>query len=519
MQQTVESLCNQLARNRLLEPEVIRTLRQRWRVEAKDAADDSARFSKWLIAGGHLTDFQFGMLTRGFADLLFLDEYKLLDRIGQGRMAGVYRAVHPSGQVVAVKVLPPSKAKHPQLLGRFQRESRLALRLEHPNVVRTFQVGKARGELHYMVMEYLDGETLEDVLERRKRLPPAEAVHILLQALRGLQHLDDEGLIHRDLKPANLMLVPPRAANQADTTLNQTVKILDIGLGRALFDEGTPGDVDVGDLTNEGTLLGTPNYMAPEQARNAHAADVRSDLYSLGCVFYEMLTGQTPFTDEKHLDQIRRHLQDTPRPLRAINPALPEEFQGVMDSLLAKDPAQRYATASQAARAVKALAPQLPEPRPLADPGPQMRTYLTWLETQRREDGDAPPAPPAPSAPPPAARAPVPAAAPPVRAPAPAPVPRPAPPAPVAAPVAVQTPNAPVARPVVPVAVVPTPATPAAAAVAPPRPMPPAATVPKPSAWKTLLRPTARELLFAGIGAGALLLLEAIVWLIVLIVS
>src|SRR5947209_2357535 len=205
MDQTVESLCNQVARNRLLEPEVVRTMRGRWRAEAKDAADDAGRFSKWMIANGFVTDFQFGMLTRGFADLLFVGEYKLLDRIGRGRMAGVYRAVHPLGQVVAVKVLPPSKAKHPPLLARFQREARLALRLRHPNVVRTFQVGKTRSELNFLVMEFLDGETLEDVLERRKRLPLNEAIHVMLQALRGLQHIDEESMIHRDLKPANLM--------------------------------------------------------------------------------------------------------------------------------------------------------------------------------------------------------------------------------------------------------------------------------------------------------------------------
>src|SRR5947209_4094888 len=158
MEYTVESLCNQMARNRLLAADAVRSLRQRWRDEAKEASDDEARFSKWLIANGYLTDFQFGMLTRGFADLLWLGDYKLLDRIGQGRMAGVYKAVHQLGQVVAVKVLPPSKAKNTHLLSRFLRESRLAVRLNHPNVVRTFQQGKTRADLRYIVMEYLDGE-------------------------------------------------------------------------------------------------------------------------------------------------------------------------------------------------------------------------------------------------------------------------------------------------------------------------------------------------------------------------
>src|SRR4029077_3156402 len=115
----------------------------------------------WMIASGYVTDFQFGMLTRGFADLLLVGEYKLLDRLGQGRMAGVYKALHSKlGQIVAVKILPPSKAQHPPLLARFQREARLALRLKHPNVVRTFEVGNTKGAINYLVMEFLHGETL-----------------------------------------------------------------------------------------------------------------------------------------------------------------------------------------------------------------------------------------------------------------------------------------------------------------------------------------------------------------------
>src|SRR5262245_36097399 len=120
MVNSVEGLCNLLARTRLLEPAAVRAMRQRWRNEAGNAVDDAARFSRWIIATGHVTDFQLGMVTRGFADMLFLGEYKLLDRIGQGRMAGVYKAIHQQlGQIVAVKVLPPSRAKDPQLLARF----------------------------------------------------------------------------------------------------------------------------------------------------------------------------------------------------------------------------------------------------------------------------------------------------------------------------------------------------------------------------------------------------------------
>src|SRR5262249_42871088 len=157
---------------RLLAPDAVRSMRQRWREEAKGASDDAGRFSKWAISSGYLTDFQLGMLTRGFADMLLLGEYKLLDRIGQGRMAGVYKAVPSTGQVVAAKVLPPPKAQVPQLLARFLREARLSLRLKHPNVVRTFQVGKGKGELNFIVMEHLEGEPLDDMLKRRGRLLP-----------------------------------------------------------------------------------------------------------------------------------------------------------------------------------------------------------------------------------------------------------------------------------------------------------------------------------------------------------
>jgi serine/threonine protein kinase len=488
MEFSVESLCNQVARNRLLAPETVRAMRQRWRDEARDRADDARRFGKWVVAQKYLTDFQLGLLTRGFADLLFVGDYKLLDRIGRGRMAGVYKAVHASGQVVAIKVLPPSRAKNPSLLARFQREARLALRLKHANVVRTFQVGKTQGDLHYLVMDFLDGETLEDVLARRKRLPVPEAAHVLLQALAGLQYLDEEGLVHRDLKPANLMLVPAQDCNQPDSVLSQTVKILDIGLGRALFDEGEPGGGELGELTNEGVLLGSPSYMAPEQARNAHAADIRSDLYSLGCVFYEMLTRQVPFPDTSMVRQMVRHATEPPKPVRELNPAVPEAIQGVLDRLLAKDPAQRYATANQAARALKELLPQLREPAPPPEPPPQTKTYLAWLEAKARAEA--------------------------VTTVTPTPMPvvtvSDTPPTAVAASLAPTVLTVPVARPA-------EPAQPAAPVVPP---LAPVSLVPavKPTR-RTPIRPSRRDLLFAGAGAGLLLLLEFVLWIVWLIVK
>src|SRR5262249_2668444 len=159
------------------------------------------------------------------------------------------------------------------------------------------------------------------------KLPPAEAVRLLHQALLGLQHLHEQGLVHRDLKPGNLMLVPARAEGKPDHTLNATVKIMDIGLGRALFDQGTPGRARTFQLTNEGAIVGTPDYLAPEQARDARQADVRADIYSLGCVLNHALTGQPPFVDTNLVRQLVRHATETPRPLRDVDPAIPAGLQ------------------------------------------------------------------------------------------------------------------------------------------------------------------------------------------------
>src|SRR5262249_39547829 len=191
-----------------------------------------------------------------------------------------------------------------------------------------------------------------------------------------------------------------------------SVKILDIGLGRAVWEGGGGGGAEAGELTTRGALLGTPNYMAPEQARNPHTADVRADLYSLGCVFYHTLTGQPPFPDSSFLRQIVRHATEAPRPLRELNADVPEAFQAVMDGFLAKDPARRFPTAAHAAKALKALLPTPQESPGPPEPGPELKSSLTGWETDAGGDGEAVLPPPAvPAAPGPAAAA---VAAPPV---------------------------------------------------------------------------------------------------------
>jgi serine/threonine protein kinase len=399
MDLSVQNVFGLVIRSRLLSPEDARAMFERWQAEAKDSAANVAEFSRWMVAQRYLTEYQATLLARGHADCFFLGQYKVLDRLGRGRMAGVYKALHRLGQTVAVKVLPPSKAKDAHLLARFQREARLAMKLRHPNVVRTFQVGETGG-LHYLVMECLEGETLEDVLQRRQKLPPAEAVRVIYQALLGLQHLHEQGMVHRDIKPANLMLVPPGAPGPADTTLLSTLKILDMSLARALSDEAA----DDGDgahpthLTTEGTLLGTPDYMAPEQARDARSADIRADVYSLGCVLYHLIAGQAPFADSNIISQMIRHASEVARPLKEFTPGVPDGLQQLVSWMMAKDPAKRYPTPERAAQALQVFLVAGAEPLANPEPDARMRSYLTWLE--RGEEAPAAGKPAAPPSPP-----------------------------------------------------------------------------------------------------------------------
>jgi eukaryotic-like serine/threonine-protein kinase len=345
---TVPRICEALAASRLLPPEEVDALRRRWAAEVQGAgAADPGPFTQWLVANEYVTEFQAALLVHGHSNHFFIGPYKLLDRLGLGRLGVVYEAVHRLGHTVALKILLPARAGDPRLLARFRREAELALRLDHPNVVRAFEAGEADG-LHYLVLEYLEGETLEALLRRRGRLPQAEAVGLICQALLGLQHLHERCLVHRNLEPANLMVLAAAGPGPA-------VKILDISLGRSLFEDAVPGPAHPPGLTYEGVMLGSPAYMAPEQARNAHAADIRADVFSLGCILYHCLAGHPPFADVNPVRLAIRQATESPRLLRELNPAVAEGLQQIVGRMLAKDPAERYPTPEQAAQALDAF--------------------------------------------------------------------------------------------------------------------------------------------------------------------
>lgn len=341
---SVENLCGLVIRSRLHQADDVKAFYQRWQGEAADKRNVRG-FARWLVSQRHLTPYQATLLSNGYADNFFLGNYKILDRIGKGRMAGVYKAVHPSGQVVAIKVLPPSKAKDPQILARFQREAKMATQFNHVSVVRAFHYAEANG-LHFLVMEHLDGITLKDFLKTRGRMTPKEVARIGFLVALGLQHLHDKGVVHRDVKPSNLMLCP--APPPGENTLRSMIKLLDIGLGRQFARISNQAD-----LTTPGLVLGTPEYLAPEQAKDARKADGRADLYALGCSLYHALAGRPPFIETSPMQQIVRHATTEPPTFAELKVDVPEELAAIVRKLMAKDPNQRLQTPAKVAEAIR----------------------------------------------------------------------------------------------------------------------------------------------------------------------
>ncbi|MBM3980154.1 MAG: hypothetical protein FJ304_07685 [Planctomycetes bacterium] len=383
---TATEYCALLAKSKLLPGDEVDALYKKWKEERPGGDERVDSFRRFLVNRKALTEYQAILVQRGRAEGFFIGGYKILDQIGKGQMGDVYKAVHNFGLIVALKILPASRAKNAHILGRFEREARLLTQFEHANVVRAYQVGETNG-VHYIAMEYLEGETLSDALERRTRLPVGEAVRLVRQALDGLQHLHDRRTVHRDLKPANLMLTPGPEKGKPDTTWDATLKILDIGLGRELFDDDAPeGQIET-QLTEEGSVLGTPDYLAPEQAKDARSADIRADIYSIGCVLYHCLTGKTPFPESNIMAQMLRHATEAAASLAAQVPGLPAGFQAVMNTFLAKTPDERYQTPDEAAKALK----------PFATGGAPavasklVPAYKDWLDTESAMEIPKPP--------------------------------------------------------------------------------------------------------------------------------
>lgn len=289
------------------------------------SADDLAQT---LIRDRKLTKFQAEQLTQGRFKGLVLGNYALLEKLGQGGMGAVFKAQHRRMErIVAIKVLPSEATKSPEGLRRFHREVRAAAKLIHPHIVTAFDADEA-DEMHFLVMEYVEGRDLGTVLKENAPLAVDVVVGYILQAARGLAFAHSKGIYHRDIKPANLLL---------DHT--GTVKILDMGLARFEASEHTMTSTE--GLTQAGQVMGTVDYMSPEQSADTHSADHRSDIYSLGCTMYRLLTNEPVYSGSTTIRKIMAHRQNPAPSLQKARPEVSAEIDAVFRKMVAKKPADR----------------------------------------------------------------------------------------------------------------------------------------------------------------------------------
>ena len=325
-----------------------------------DSADglptDPNKMGGLMVRDGILTYFQAEQLLQGKWKRFTIGKYKVLERLGVGGMGQVFLCEHKlMKRKVAVKVLPVAKSSDPASLQRFYREARAVAAVDHPNLVRAYDIDQD-GDLHYLVMEYVDGINLHDLVRKFGTVDILRACHYTFGSVVGLHHAHEMGLVHRDIKPANILV---------DRT--GVVKILDMGLARFF----NPDEDDMLTKKFDESVLGTADYLAPEQAIDSSTVDIRADIYGLGGTFYYMLTGFPPFPEGSIAQKLLWHQTKMPKAIRAYRPEVPEALAALVDKMMAKDLANRFQTPTEL---MEALAPwvQTPIPPPPEHEMPQI---------------------------------------------------------------------------------------------------------------------------------------------------
>src|SRR5438067_5590994 len=315
--------------------------------ESNDLPAEPAKLAAAFVRDGLLTNFQSEQLMQGKWRRFAIGKYKVLERLGSGGMGSVFLCEHKfMRRRVAIKVLPTAKADDPSSLERFYREARAVAAVDHPNIVRAYDIDQDEN-LHFLVMEYVDGTNLQDLVKKIGPLEVVRACHYIYGASVGLQHAHEMGLVHRDIKPGNILV--DRAG---------VVKILDMGLARFFHDTE-----DILTKKYDENVLGTADYLAPEQALDSHGVDIRADIYSLGATFYFILTGRPPFAEGTVAQKLIWHQTRQPKSVRTVRPEVPAELSAILEKMMAKNVADRYQTPIEVA---EALAPftQTPIPPP-----------------------------------------------------------------------------------------------------------------------------------------------------------
>lgn len=337
-QQSVEKFVELAIRSRLVSrDQMARALADFRRDVPAERRADSGALAERLIAAGLLSPWQADRLQEGKYKTFFLGKYKLLGHLGAGGMSSVYLAEHTvMNRRVALKVLPKNRVNDTSYLGRFRREAQAAAVLDHRNIVRAYDIDN-ENDIHYLVMEFIDGRDLHGMVKSEGPLDFALAADYIAQAAEGLQHAHEAGLVHRDVKPANL-LIDSRG----------TIKVSDLGLAR--FD-----DAEAASLTMEHNenVLGTADYVAPEQALDSHKADSRADIYSLGCTLYYLLTGHPPFPDGSLSQRLLLHQTQEPPDILLDRPDAPSELLAICRRMMLKSAADRYQSMAEVAEALR----------------------------------------------------------------------------------------------------------------------------------------------------------------------
>jgi serine/threonine protein kinase len=303
---------------------------------------DAKQLVQEMVRRKKLTKFQAQAVYLGKSRGLVMGNYVVLDKLGEGGMGQVYKARHRRmDRIVALKVLPAAAMKEADAVQRFQQEVKAAARLTHPNIVRAYDADEAGG-MHFLVMEYVEGIDLGSLDLEKTRIPVRVAVDYVVQAARGLEYAHSKNIIHRDVKPSNLLL-------ESDGT----IKVLDMGLAR-FNEQANPDDETAAEgLTQSGQVMGTLDYMSPEQAQRTKAADERSDIYSLGCTLFYLLTGRPIYEGDTLVAKIVAH-RDQPIPsLRAIRNDVPKPLDTAFQKMVAKNPQLRHQTMTRVIAALQ----------------------------------------------------------------------------------------------------------------------------------------------------------------------
>lgn len=269
--------------------------------------------------------------------------YQITEKLGEGGMGAVYKGIDLNLQrPVAIKVLRSDLANQQSLVERFRIEAVTLARLNHPNIATLYAFLTQKGQ-YFMIMEFVVGETLDDILRRKGAMPYIEAIPIFCQSLEGMDHAHQNGIVHRDIKPANLMVVKEHRGLR--------VKVMDFGIARILGSNR---------MTRTGGVIGTLHYMSPEQAQSLDT-DARSDIYSLGILLYEMLTGRVPFNSHSEYELMKSHIEKPPPPLRSINAQIPEDVENAVLKAIAKSPADRFQSVTEFRDTLQAILNQAPQ--------------------------------------------------------------------------------------------------------------------------------------------------------------